>query len=334
MQITGMNKTSKEMKTSYRRLAVLLAALLLAMSLAPAAFADTSYTGPIDPETNEPVSESRSGGSSQTALSDSMFYDWTTHDFAYPVSGSLTEVHASVADGMYSSTPVSVSGGGDSGVAIFKDGAQYTGDPTNIREVGEYLVSYRQGGGTKRLLSFTIIGSTTSAIHEFVVPDGFYITSALKDEQDVYQDRFTLDMEEEGHYVVTYEGLSVDVVYTLDVVIDRTPPMLTFEGRIDSRQRVHSALSFSGLEEGDYIYLLQDGTQVKPELNGDGTGQILDPGNYIMRVYDAADNMKEYTFTIMVYFNTTSWVFFLAVIAVIVAVIAYVIIKRKRLKIG
>jgi len=320
--------------TSYRRLAALLAALLLAISLAPAAFADTSYTGPIDPETNEPVADSRSEGRSQTALSDSCYYDRTTHDFAYPLSGVLTEVHASVADGMYVSTAVSVNDSGDGSVLIYKDGSPYTGDATNIRDIGSYTVSYRQGGSTRRLFSFNIIGKTTNLIHQFEVPDGFYITEAIRDEADIYQDRFTLDMEPEGHYTVTYEGLSTDLTYTLDVTIDRTPPALEFQGRVDSRQRVHSALSFSGMEEGDTIYLLQDGTEVEPELDYDGTGRILDPGNYIMRVYDAAGNMKEYSFTIMMYFNASSWLFFLLVIGVVAGVAVYIYLKRKKLKIG
>ena len=59
-----------------------------------------------------------------------------------------------------------------------------------------------------------------------------------------------------------------------------------------------------------------------------------DSGNYIMRVYDAAGNMTEYTFTILMYFNASSLAFFALVLAVIIAVIVYVLRKRRRLKIG
>ena len=53
-----------------------------------------------------------------------------------------------------------------------------------------------------------------------------------------------------------------------------------------------------------------------------------------MRVYDAAGNEKEYTFTIMVYLNVGAWFFILILAAVIIAVFVYVIVKRKHLKIG
>jgi len=69
-------------------------------------------------------------------------------------------------------------------------------------------------------------------------------------------------------------------------------------------------------------------------MQQDGTGRILDSGNYIMRVYDAAGNMKEYTFQIMVYFNASSWIFVLIVLAVVATVAGYILYKRKHLRIG
>ena len=69
-------------------------------------------------------------------------------------------------------------------------------------------------------------------------------------------------------------------------------------------------------------------------LNGDGTGGVYDSGNYIMRVYDAAGNMTEYTYTILMYFNASSLAFFALVLAVVAAVIVYIVTKRRKLKIG
>lgn len=313
--------------------ALLLLAAMVLGSFAAAFAADPDYTGELNPETNEPIGSNAGESSSRDFLAAGMFYDWKTHDFVYPVENSLLEVHASVADGMITNNPVSVTVN-DPSIAVYCNGTEVTSDFSNLREPGSYMVSVRNGGGSVRLIDFTIVGDVTNEITQFTVPEGFYISAASRDDENVYEGRYTLDMEKEGKYEIEYKCGPTDYVYNLSVVIDRTPPALNFQARLDKEGRVHSAVSFSGLEKTDSVVLLKDGTQVQPLINADGTGKIVDSGNYIMRVYDAAGNMKEYQFTIMVYFNAGSWVFILAVLAVIAAVAAYVIFKRRSLKIG
>ena len=103
---------------------------------------------------------------------------------------------------------------------------------------------------------------------------------------------------------------------------------------MDENNRMRSELLFSGLQQGDSIVLLRNGDQVQPVLNGDGTGGVYDSGNYIMRVFDAAGNEAEYTFTILMYFNASSLAFFALVLGVIIAVIVYIVVQRRKLKIG
>ena len=313
-----------------------LLALLLALCL-PAAAADTDYTGVVDPETGEAYTEETSAsvsGSGRSALSSSMYYDWSYHDFVYPISDSLGEVHASAADGMVLSTPVSVDPGTDASVKVFYNGREYSGNLRNLNQVGEYVVSAQVGGQTRRLLGFTLVGGTTNVLHSFVAPDGFYILSAERDGEDIYMDRYNVDMEPEGDYVIEYECGPTDMVYKLEVRIDRTPPALSFSGRIDSQGRVRSRLDFSGVESGDSIYLTRSGEYVEVEVDSDGSGSVPDPGNYAMIVTDAAGNRVEYDFIILQYFNLQSWIFFLIVIASIGTLAGYILVKRKRLKIG
>ena len=303
-------------------------------ALHAAAFAvDTDYSGELDTETYEPLSESGISYN-RTLISDTLSYDWNSHDYVYTVEDHLLEVHASVADGMVVSGPVAVNAGGDQGVIVFCNGEETTEELSNLREAGEYIVSLRSAGSSLRLFDFMIVGDTTKDLNTFTVPDGFYIKTATRDGLDIYEDHYRVSMEEEGDYVIEYECGPTEIPYTLATTIDRTPPSLSFRGKVDSKQRVHSALSFSGLQNGDTVVLLRDGSEAHPIVKEDGTGQIIDSGNYIMRVYDAAGNMQEYKFTIMTYFNAGSWFFFSLVLAVIIAVAAYIIIKRKRLKIG
>ena len=274
------------------------------------------------------------GQSVSTALSASMYYDWYTHDFAYPIGDTLGEVHCSAADGMVLTTPVSVTFNGEAPVAVYKDGSEYTGGLGRIDAVGSYTVSASVGGQNRRLLSFTLVGSSTNAIHNLVMPDGFYITEATRDGEYIYADRYTVSMETEGEYSIKYECSATDMVYKLETRIDRTPPALTFSGRLDKQGRVRSALSFGGLQAGDSIYLTRSGEYAECTLNEDGTGAVLDPGNYVMIVKDAAGNGVEYDFIILQYYNLQSWVFFLMVIAALFAVGMYVLLQRKRLKIA
>lgn len=311
--------------------AVFLCACLWVSSQAFAA--DVGYSGYLDPETGEPVSDENQG-TGRAELSENMYYDWTTHDYVYPVSNNLGEIHASVADGMIVTSAVSVDTGIGTPITIYKDGEAYNGSYGNINEPGEYVVQVEESGQKRQILSFTILGDTANSISSFLVPEGFYITEATRNGEPVYADRYTVPMSEEGAYRIVYESFITELSYTLTTTIDRTGPELTFEGRIDKNGRYHSEVKYYKVGEGDRVVLFQDGVEVTPSIAADGTGTILDSGNYILDAYDAAGNMTEYTFTIMVYFNVNSLVFIALLLAVIIGVLVYIFIKRERLKIG
>jgi len=321
------------MKT--KQIAALALALLAMLCLSLPAAADTGYTGEINPETGQPYGEDTARDTGDlVALSSTMYYSWSSHDYVYRLPDATAEVHVSAADGMVVTTPVSIVPGSDAAIAVYRNGSEYTGDLSRCAETGEYVISVPVGGSARRLMSFTLVGKTVSALHTFVVPDGFYILDAQRDGESAYIDRYSVDMEKEGAYVIEYECSATNLTYKLEVTVDRTPPALSFQGTADSQGRIRSKLVFAGLENGDQIYLIRSGEAVAPELNGDGTGTIYDPGSYVMTVTDAAGNSVEYSFIILQYLNVLSWTFFLLFFAVIGAVIAYVVIQRKRLKIG
>ena len=316
-------------------LALALCVLMGCVCLSAGQFAaaDLDYTGVIDPESGEPAAEG-SEGSARSALSGSMYFDWHTYDYVYPISDSLGQVHSSAADGMVLTTPVSVRAENGASIVVYADGVEYTGDLARISAPGKYQVSTQVEGQNRRLFTFMLVGSSTNAIHTFQVPEGFYITEALKDGESIYLDRFSVSMEEEGDYEITYEYPATDYAYTLKIRIDRTAPELLFQGTVDRRGRIRSQLDFSGLETGDSIYLTRSGVQVAPVLNGDGTGTIFDTGIYRMLVTDPAGNTSEYNFIILQYLNTQSWLFFLIVGVTLAAVIVYLALQRRQLKIG
>ena len=318
-----------------RIIAALMLALVFLLILSLPAAADTGYTGVIDPETGEPYDENAPESyGDRTALTKNMYYDWTSHDYVYPVPDTLGEVHVNAADGMALTTPVYIRASAEASVVVYFNGSEYTGSLNSCSAAGEYVVSALVGGQPRRLMSFTLLGRSSNLLYDFVVPDGFYILEATRDGESAYEDRYSVDMEPEGAYVIEYECSSTNLIYKLETTVDRTPPALIFKGKLDSQGRVRSKLEFSGLQSDDRIYLERTGEAVVPELNSDGTGTIYDPGNYIMLVMDAAGNTTRYDFIILQYFNLQSWMFFLAVVLVIAAVTAYIVLQRKRLKIG
>ena len=147
-----------------------LFALLLFLCLpSRAAASNIDYSGELDPQTSEPVTEDNASETTYNTsglvmISSSMYYDWSAHDFVYPVSNSLNEIHCSAADGMVVDKPVTLSTGSDSSIVVFLNGSEYTGELSSLSQPGEYVVSARQSGDIVRILSFTIVGETTNAV--------------------------------------------------------------------------------------------------------------------------------------------------------------------------
>lgn len=323
-------------------LLVLCAALVLPLMGAPVrADKDMDYTGRVDPATGSPYGRTGSATSGRVSLSDTMYYDYDSHEFVYPLAQARGEVRANVADGMVTTASVRVFTPRDAGVVVYRDGEEFTGDLTTINERGEYAVVAETELGTQRLLTFTILGASTNRLNYFNVPDGFYLVSVTFGEGDDAQeypteDRYSVALRDEGPYHIEYECSATDIKYTLDTIIDRTPPHLSFNGKIDEDGNVHSELTFTGLKEGDYIALTHEGEAVKNvEINSrrDG-GTIYDSGSYVMQVFDDAGNMTQYEFMIMMYFNAQSWLFVALILLVFAGVGTYILVQRKRLKIG
>lgn len=333
---------------------VLTLCLLLALAAPAYAETDMDYTGRVDPVTGAPYGATPAGGaqaSGRVQITDKMYYDWDAHDFVYPLPDALGDVHASVADGMVTTEPVRLTVPADSGVTIYRDGEEYTGDLGTINERGEYVVLAGPEIGTARLLSFTILGRSTNGLEYFNAPEGFYIRDVRyeadgefhrgengeEEEGEAYPfERYSAALSEEGAYRINCFCTATSVGYTLDTVIDRTPPRLSFDGRINEEGNAHSELVFDGMEPGDYISLTHNGETVNNlELNPERTGgTIYDSGSYVMQVFDAAGNMTQYEFTILTYFNTQSWVFVVLVMLVLVGTAAYIVIQRRKLKFG
>ena len=301
---------------------LLSAALLLALCV-PVFAAETHRSEPLGGDLTQ--------NDDQVWLSDSMYYDLLSHDFAYPVGETGLTAHANVADGMIVRGPVNITG---NALVAYRNGSAYEGALTGMETPGDYLIKSQVGNEMLQLFSFTIVGPTTADLYAYAVPNGMYITNATRSGEAIAFDRHEVSMQADGDYHIYYECIETGIAYVLEVTVDRQPPELEFSGSIDENNRVHSALHVAGIEEGGSIRINLDGVDIDVVPNADGSLDLPDSGRYYIEVYDAAGNRTEYSYTVLIYLNSSSLVFFILLFVSIAAVVVYIIIKRKKLKIG
>ena len=312
-------------------------ALLLWLSALPA-FAegetdrenDYTYSGELDPETGSAPGGSSAAEDAQAEISPGMGYDSAREMFAYALSDG-TELLCSAADGMLVTEPVTLSYDGASALTVYRNGETVDSSETVLRTPGVYAVAV--GSDTAaRVCSFTILGAATNQIRSYSVPEGFLLRGAERNGEEIDYSRYTVEMEQEGQYVIQYRCPLIDRDYTLRVTIDRTPPNLLLSGSVGADGRVHSAVEVSGLEAGDTLYITHDGEPVALTLE-EGKGKLTDTGVYSVTAADAAGNAVTYEFTIMLYLNTNAIVFILLLFAVVVSIFVYAFWKRRTLKV-
>lgn len=294
---------------------------------------DMDYAGRLDPYTGLPYSGESAAISDGTRvrLTDDMYYDRTESLFVYPFAGGLQELRCSVADGMIVSEPVSVSADEGVLVTVYRDGVEVDADAP-LNTVGEYSVTASTGGYTGQILDFTIVGPRTSLIQSYPMPQEFYIRSATFDGEEIFFERYYADMAQEGAYTIQYTCPKTGLDYTLSTVIDRTPPTLDFFGRVDDNGYIRSALRFEGLGDGDTLFVERDGESFGVSIQA-GAGSVSEPGRYVFTVMDSAGNSTTYDYTILLYFDLNSLVFFALTLSVLAGAIGYVIYQRRRLSV-
>ena len=269
-------------------------------------------------------------GSETVAVSNGVTYDPKTRDFIFETD-SGAKLHCSVLDGMVVSSPVTVSGGG---VFLYKNGSEYTGSLEPVSEAGEYVVMINTGERNVRVLSFIIVGKTTNAVSVYQMPDGMIVNESYFNGEEEDVDYSSVSMEREGKYRIITECVASGTIFTLETTVDRTAPELSFDGLADKQGRYKSAVTISGLQKGEHIKITRDGQQFKYDTESDGTIKLTESGKYTVMAYDDAGNLVEYPVFIMAYINASGMAFIALLLFSLAAVVIYILVKRKKLRIG
>ena len=202
---------------------------------------------------------------------------------------------------------------------------------STLKEPGEYTVYLGSSTGT-RICGFTILPPVTNLIHGYSVPEGFAVREVLHNGEQQGYERYYADMEAEGEYEVNCRCLQADRIYTLRVTIDRTPPELELSGNVGEDGRVRGPVTVSNIEEDTILMLERDG-RAERLTSSDGSATIRDTGSYRLVASDAAGNSSTYQFTILLYLDSSAFLFVFLTLAIIASVFLYALRKRRKFKV-
>jgi hypothetical protein len=239
-------------------------------------------------------------------------------------------------DGMVVNEPVSIGASQGLDLRLHRDGNVVEDvDLAMIEEPGRYVLEARiVGDQYVRVLSFIVVGGTTNLVNSYPMPSGFVITNVEKSVRDEtgewvtaqpQWDRSKVDMNEDGFYRVQYECARNGMSYTLQTTVDHTPPTLALENVVNGLAR--GPVDISDLEEGCKIGITLNGGDMSYR------NELTLSGDYEIILQDPAGNLTNYAFSILVYFDVNSLVFFGLVVLLIAGTGVYLYMERKNMRV-
>ena len=134
-----------------------------------------------------------------------------------------------------------------------------------------------------------------------------------------------IKLTDEGAYNIRYRCLKTNTAYQLQLQTDFTGPTLTLEDVQEGKAR--GPVDISGAREAAYVSIYHDGDRISY------SDVLTESGEYYIELADEAGNKTTYSFTILIYFDGNSWLFFLLVLFSCVGVVIYLMHSRKNLRV-
>ena len=260
----------------------------------------------------------------QTPITASVIYDSAKQRYIYITDQGRVE--STVMDGMIVTGSVSVAAENSLLVTMYKNGERMDQtDLTNLSDSGYYVLQYNNNDGVpQNIMEFTIVPQLTGMIDHYSLPTGFSVTEATYNGEALSASS-EVDLQKEGSYRIRYQCGRTGLQYELDVDIDHTPPVLQLEAVKDGVAR--GPVDISDLESGASVYMTLDGKQYNYRE------KLTQSGDYEIWVYDAAGNYTRYQFTIMIYLDGNGYAFIGILLLLILGVIVYMRVAKKRLRV-
>ena len=266
-------------------------------------------------------------GNMPVHIAGNTYYDYADKAFLYYADADVSHVvRSNVADGMITDQSVSINA--DAGVALelYLNGERLERLPEGpFQTAGEYVVMYVGGAASERLFSFTIVPRICSSVTSYALPAGFEIVEATLDKAAIPYDRNYIKLTDEGTYTIQYRCSKTKVPYQLQIQTDFTGPVLSLEEVTNGIAR--GPVDISEAKNAAYVNIYHDGERI-------GRKDVLtESGEYFIELADEAGNKTTYSFTILIYFDSNSILFFMILLATCSAVMIYLLHARKHLRV-
>lgn len=263
-------------------------------------------------------------GVRRVSVSDTILYDFDLGSYCYPVGQGF--VYSNVIDGMIVQSGVSLSS--DEGIVytLYRESepVEIPADGT-VTEVGSYTVMTGTSGAEEKLFSFQMIGADINTPAGYTLPTGCVAVSMTLDDLDVLTNNRELSFSQEGRYAISYRCVRNNLDYALSFNVDRTAPVISLDGLKDGKAR--GEVLIQDLEDGAVLEIYRDGEKISSRTT------LTQPGEYRVRVSDAAGNASLYSFFILFYLNAGGISFGVVLLLAIVALGIYLYVSRKRVRV-
>lgn len=266
-------------------------------------------------------------GDTPLHIAGNTYYDSLEKSFLYYANATASHaVRSNVADGMITEQAVSVKA--DAGVTLeaFLNGERLQNiTEGTFQKPGEYVIMYLGGTVPERLFSFTIVPKLCNSVTSYALPGGFEFTAASLNDETVPFDKNYIKLTQEGKYDIHYRCVKTNVTYHLQLKTDFTGPVLSLQNVKNGKAQ--GPVDISDAKNAARVTIYHDGEQISRK------DVLTESGEYLIELADEAGNKTSYSFTILIYFDGNSWLFFLLVIGSCIGVVIYLLHARKHLRV-
>jgi len=244
--------------------------------------------------------------------------------FSVPLAGGM-RLFANVPNGMITNSEVILETPAE--LFITRDGVEIAWLNTPLRDDGEYEV-FAVSHPDRIVFSFTIAANPVNFINTYVAPDGYIIESVSYEGENTVINNKTFDFPDDGIYFITLEHeterLSEEGRQRLfaTIQIDRTPPVLTFEGT-DEAGNATGRVTFTISKEAE-IRIVRNSRPFAQNI-----AVLTEPGRYLIIAADAAGNEAVYEIRIAYRMDSAGY-WFIGLFALMTAGLILYLIHCKR----
>ena len=255
------------------------------------------------------------------------YYDSAEKAFLYYVNATASQaVRSNVADGMITEQAVSVKADAGITLEVYLNGERLQSvSGGTFQTPGEYVVMYVGGPVPERLFSFTIVPKLCNSVTGYALPAGFEFTEVSLNEESIPFEKNYIKLTQEGEYNIHYRCMKTNVPYQLLLKTDFTGPVLSLENVKNGKAQ--GPVDISEAKNAAHVTIYHDGEKISRK------DVLTESGEYYIELADEAGNKTTYSFTILIYFDGNSWMFFLLIICSCVGIMIYLVHSRKHLRV-